>query len=196
MQVIRKSSFTPTPWKNGGGITHEAIRVPAAGTPFGWRVSVAQIDASGPFSKFDEYHRKMVLLRGAGVRLNFGNGRESSLREVGDLVEFDGALSTQCELLGGPCTDLNLIVAKSIGGVRAWVEPLRQPRALRAPHRGALLAFAVSGTVSLHLDTRDSTTLDEWDLAVMSPDEHGWFGPASLDASAAALVFFATLDDN
>ena len=88
LQVIRKASFKATPWKNGGGITHEALRQPASGDPFRWRVSVAHIDASGPFSEFAEYNRKMVLLQGAGVELRFADGVNKSLRNVGELVEF------------------------------------------------------------------------------------------------------------
>src|ERR1700731_4572292 len=103
LKIIRKSSFTAIPWKNGGGITHEAIRVPAGGDTFRWRVSVAHIDASGPFSEFAEYKRKMVLLKGAGIDLRFGDGTQKSLRKVGELVEFDGALAVHCELLKGPC---------------------------------------------------------------------------------------------
>ena len=121
LQIIRKASFKATPWKNGGGITHEAIRVPAGGDTFRWRVSVAHIDASGPFSEFAEYNRKMVLLQGAGIELRFGDGISRKLRQVGELVEFDGALSTYCELLDGPCVDLNLMVSKS-DGVAAKVE--------------------------------------------------------------------------
>src|SRR5271170_5764644 len=118
MRIIRQSDFTATPWKNGGGITHEAIRVPASGDPFRWRVSVAHIEASGPFSDFTGYNRKMVLLRGAGVALAFASGERRVLRNMGDLAEFDGALSTHCELLGGPCVDLNLMVSKSLGEVQ------------------------------------------------------------------------------
>ena len=79
LQIIRRASFTATPWKNGGGITHEAIRVPAGGDTFRWRVSVAHINASGPFSEFAEYNRKMVLLQGAGIDLRFGD-RKGALR--------------------------------------------------------------------------------------------------------------------
>jgi len=80
LQVVRKASFKATPWKNGGGVTHEALRVPQSGDPFRWRVSVAHIDASGPFSEFAEYNRKMVLLQGAGVELRFADGMNRSLR--------------------------------------------------------------------------------------------------------------------
>jgi hypothetical protein len=37
--------------------------------PIRWRVSIAQLDALGPFSDFAGYARKLVLLRGRGVRL-------------------------------------------------------------------------------------------------------------------------------
>ena len=102
MQIVRKSSFTATRWKNGGGITHEVIRVPAGDGMFRWRLSVAQIDASGPFSNFAGYDRKMVLLRGAGVRLTFDAAPPVSLLEVGDMAQFDGALKTDCQLVAGP----------------------------------------------------------------------------------------------
>jgi environmental stress-induced protein Ves len=201
MDVIRKSAFTPTPWKNGGGITHEAVRFPPNGNSFRWRVSVAEIDASGPFSEFVEYHRKMVLLQGSGVRLTFDGVQQTYLRDVGDLAEFDGAVATECELLSGPCVDLNLMVSKSITGVRAWVECLQESRPLQAsrlqpsPH-GTLLVFPIVGTVSLDIGKLESTNLHAWDLAVVSRDDRCAMSPAVPDAPAAPLVFFAAFDDN
>ena len=196
MQIIRRSSLVPVRWKNGGGITHEMIRVPATGDPFLWRVSIAQIDASGPFSNFTGYARKMVLLRGAGLRLSFAAGPDRDLRDIGDMTEFDGAAATQCELMNGPCTDLNLMVSASVTGVRAWVERLLEPRPLRPAFQGAVLAFAICGIVCVELEDCEATRLLAWDLAVMSPDERGSIGPAGADAAAAPLVFFAALDDN
>ena len=52
MQIIHPASFVARPWKNGGGITHEVIRVPADPEDFRWRVSMAEVAASGPFSRF------------------------------------------------------------------------------------------------------------------------------------------------
>jgi len=196
MQIIRRSSLVPVRWKNGGGITHEMIRMPATGNPFLWRVSIAQIDASGPFSNFTGYARKMVLLRGAGLRLSFAAGPDRHLGDIGDMTEFDGAVATQCELMNGPCTDLNLMVSASVTGVRAWVERLLEPRPLRPAFQGAVLAFAICGIVCVELEDGETTRLQAWDLAVMSPDERGSIGPAGLDAAAAPLVFFAALDDN
>jgi uncharacterized protein len=201
MDVIRKSDFTPTPWKNGGGITHEAVRVPPHGNSFRWRVSVAEIDASGPFSEFVEYHRKMVLLRGSGVRLTFDGGQQTYLRDVGDLAEFDGAVATECELLNGPCVDLNLMVSKSMTGVRAWVEQLQESRPwqgsrLQSSPRGTLLVFPIIGTVLLDIGNPESTNLYAWDLAVVSRDDRCAVSPPGSEAPAAPLVFFAAFDDN
>src|ERR1700761_3884595 len=112
VQIIRRSAFKETPWKNGGGFTHEALRVPASGEPFEYRVSVARIEGSGPFSEFAEHERNMVLLEGGGLTLRFGDGSSRTLSAVGDIVAFDGAMPAHCELLAGPCMDLNLMTLK------------------------------------------------------------------------------------
>jgi uncharacterized protein len=192
MQIIRQSSFTAAPWKNGGGITYEAIRVPAEGESFLWRVSVARIDVSGPFSDFAAYHRTMILLRGEGVALNFANGEERVLREVGDMAEFDGGLATQCELLRGPCVDLNLMTAKTLRDVHTRVERFdrRLPISTSADRR--MLIFAVQTPIELEVGS-DKAVLEPWDLAVLT----GSFGAGSLvpreGAEAPATVFLASL---
>jgi environmental stress-induced protein Ves len=194
VQIIRQSEFRSTPWKNGGGITREAIRVPASGDPFRWRVSVAHIDQSGPFSDFAAYNRIMVLLRGSGVALKFSNGDERLLRTVGDVAEFDGALATLCELLGGPCVDLNLMVAKSLPGVYAQVERLLQPLTLPGAPGRTTLVFPVD--VALDVRSGGATAaLEPWDLAVV-PHSTGQGGTlAPRHASTGATVFLATVPD-
>ncbi len=192
LQVIRKSSFTPSPWRNGGGVTHEAIRVPPAGDPFRWRVSVAHIDASGPFSHYPDYNRKMVLLQGNGVELRFGGGVQKTLREVGDLMEFDGALSTHCELLKGPCVDLNLIVSKR-DSVAVRVERFIESLPVGAARDEATLIFAVDRRVSLAINSGKTVTLEPWDLAVLSHGRGRLHRLESANSSPSTTVFLATL---
>jgi environmental stress-induced protein Ves len=168
MQILRKSSFRATPWKNGGGITHEALRVPASGEPFRWRLSVAQIDASGPFSDFAGYRRHMVLLRGAGVRLCFADGTQALLREAGDSAEFDGALATRCELLGGSCVDLNLMVSVAMPDVRARVERLRAPLVLQTESGTQLVLLCVAGSALLGNEAGEHALLETGDLALLA----------------------------
>ncbi len=195
LQIIRKASFTPRPWKNGGGITHEAIRVPSDGDAFIWRVSVAQIDSSGPFSDFAKYNRKMVLLRGAGALLKFADGRQRALRHVGDLAEFDGALATHCKLLDGPCVDLNLMVAKS-QEVSVRVERLTAARGslqASASLTESTLIFAVDETLALQIGSGEILHLEPWDLAIMSNGTGRVTRLQESSAAAVGAVFFATI---
>jgi hypothetical protein len=194
MQIIRKSSFRASPWKNGGGVTHEVIRVPDGSEAFRWRVSVADIDVSGPFSEFADYRRKMVLLQGAGLRLTFDGSAHADLRDVGDMADFDGAWATRCDLTGGPCTDLNLMVSKSIRGEHAWVERVAEAKPLKRP-RATMMAFPLSGAVSLEDGDGAISTLQTWDFALVAPQDNVIIGPAP-NVSGAPLVFFAALDDN
>jgi environmental stress-induced protein Ves len=166
MRIVRQASFKAVPWKNGGGITHEAIRVPANGDPFRWRVSVARIDASGPFSDFSGYDRKMILLKGRGVALRFANGAVRALRAVGDMAEFDGALAARCDLVGGPCVDLNLIAAKALPGVSAQVARVRETLTVPAAAGRATLAFPIDAAVEISRGS-ERAVLEAWDLAVL-----------------------------
>jgi hypothetical protein len=192
MQIIRQSAFTPAPWKNGGGVTHEAIRMPANGDPFSWRVSVAHIDRSGPFSDFAAYQRIMVLLKGKGAALKFANGDQRLLSSVGDLAQFDGALAAQCELQNGPCVDLNLMVAKSLQGVEARVRRLSEPLELPAAQGRATLIFPIDAPLLLRAGAAGGASLEPWDLAVIA-DSDGAVSVAAADSSAAPLVFVATV---
>jgi environmental stress-induced protein Ves len=192
LRVIRQTSFTATPWKNGGGITHEAIREPEGGDPFRWRVSVAHIDASGPFSEFAGYNRKMVLLRGAGIDLHFGDGTHKALRAVGEIVEFDGALAAHCDLLSGPCVDLNLMVSKP-DGAAVRVERFMESVSLHASRNEVVLVFPIDHRVTLTIDTGRTETLEPWDLAVLSQCSGHLSRLGSAHSSASTSVFLATL---
>jgi uncharacterized protein len=197
LKIIRKASFTRTPWKNGGGITHEAIRVPAAGDPFRWRVSVAHIDASGPFSEFAAHDRKMVLLQGAGIELRFADGVKKTLRQVGEVVEFDGAIAAHCELLSGPCVDLNLMTLKS-DRAAVRVERIIESTAVSASLNETTLVFPIDRTIALEVNERQIVTLQPWDLAILS-NCYGHVHSRAAEQSAASAnppataVFVATL---
>ncbi|HEY2465136.1 MAG TPA: HutD family protein [Steroidobacteraceae bacterium] len=191
IKIIHRSSFTAIPWKNGGGITHEAIRVPPTGDAFLWRVSVAQIDSSGPFSDFAGYERKMVLLRGRGVDLEFGSGKRSALRRVGDWSEFDGAMSTHCKLLDGPCVDLNLMVCKSLR-TAARVERVSEPLRVAAIHGETTLIFGIQDPLSLD-SLEDSARLEPWDLAILKDCSAHLSNMSPGENSASSAVFIATI---
>jgi uncharacterized protein len=193
MRIVRQSQFKSSPWKNGGGITHEALRSPSRGDAFRWRVSVAHIDKSGPFSDFAGYARTMVLLRGGGIALKLSDGTRRELRTVGDLVQFDGALGVECALLNGPCVDLNLMTSNAIGPVHAWVERLQGPLAYRARTDESMAVFPLDADVEIRADDGQATVLEPWDLALLGGAGTS-AGRIACREETGAAVFLATWD--
>src|SRR5689334_20024474 len=60
-----------TPWRNGKGNTRELVAFPVR-DQWHWRMSVADIETDGPFSRFEGVKRWFAVLSGAGVRLSTG----------------------------------------------------------------------------------------------------------------------------
>jgi environmental stress-induced protein Ves len=143
------------------------MRCPSRGDAFRWRVSVAHIETSGPFSDFAGYARTMVLLRGAGIALKLSDGTRRDLRAVGDLAQFDGALGVECELLSGPCVDLNLMTSNAMAPVRARIERLRGPLSYALRTDESMLVFPIDAAVEIQPDGADAIVLEPWDLAAL-----------------------------
>ena len=104
------SAATPAPWSNGGGVTRELLRLPAgSGDDWTLRISVADIDADGPFSPFPGVTRWFAVVDGDGVRLRFAD-RALDVRRGDAPLRFDGAGAPGCALLAGRTRDLNVMV--------------------------------------------------------------------------------------
>ena len=96
------------PWKNGAGRTIEIATHPAGAAleEFLWRVSIADVERDGPFSRFPGIDRTIVLLEGAGMRLRSGTRDiELTTRLVPHDVSGDDAI--ECTLMAGPSRDFN-----------------------------------------------------------------------------------------
>jgi environmental stress-induced protein Ves len=109
-QHVRRSDYVSMPWKNGGGSTLEIAREPALPDEFQWRLSLATISASGPFSSYPGHRRAVTLIEGAGFRLEVEGQDVMQLSECGTSALFAGEARTSCQLIAGPSTDLSLIV--------------------------------------------------------------------------------------
>lgn len=131
-----------TPWKNGGGSTRElASWPPGAGLEaFDWRVSIATIAASGPFSVFAGVDRTIMLLEGDGVRLQARDGRlDHRLDRPFEPFEFSGDVALDCTLLGGASSDFNLMSRRT--RCRAALRVLDQASVLDPTQYGVLLSL-------------------------------------------------------
>lgn len=114
------------PWANGGGSTRQVAIDPPDGSlakGFRWRLSIAQVASSGPFSRLPGIDRTSWLLAGDGLRLDV-DGREVVLAQPLQRFDFAGETPIHCTLLGGPCEDLNVMVARAQvraeAELRAW----------------------------------------------------------------------------
>lgn len=121
--IISAEQVAPQRWKNNGGWTRELLAWPH---PAQWtlRISVADIEADGPFSAFEGVQRWFAVLSGHGVRLY-----DYELHPGSEILSFDGALAPDCELVEGPTRDFNLMHRRGQGRMRVQAadEPLEPP---------------------------------------------------------------------
>lgn len=107
---LRRDQYRSMPWRNGSGVTLEIAREPPAGGDFLWRLSLAPVAVSGPFSNYAGYRRAVTLIDGAGFRLGIGGREPVVLDSVGATALFPGDASTSCVLIHGVSSDLSLMV--------------------------------------------------------------------------------------
>ena len=160
---VHLADVPATPWRNGGGMTRELAAWPKDG-PWRWRMSVAEVTASGPFSRFGGITRWFAVLKGAGVTLAVRTPSDTD--EVDACVHrltaaepplcFDGGATTHCDLLDGPTQDFNLMVA----------DDCLPARMVRVQGELRVLAGASKIVAVYAVDTRASVRFNEEELFV------------------------------
>lgn len=108
--VLPADHRQPQAWRNGGGVTFEVARAahPQRAGDFLWRVSIANVAASRPFSSFRGYARIIAVIAGAGMKLR-GLGPHDTVLVPFEVVRFDGADPVEGLLEQGPVKDFNVI---------------------------------------------------------------------------------------
>lgn len=107
IELIRADQYTKMLWKNGAGFTLEIARSQGE-TDFDWRISMADVTTSGPFSLFPNKQRIISVLDGQGMVLHVDDLPAKTLNQ-GDIFAFHGESQVQSELIDGAIRDLNLI---------------------------------------------------------------------------------------
>lgn len=125
MRIVRADELRVMPWKNGFGTTTEiAVDPPTADVDgrFRWRLSVADVERSGPFSAFPGYERTIMVIAGNGMDLTIGDRPARRLDRLYEPFAFSGDAAAECRLLDGPIRDFNLMVERS--SLRSYLEVL------------------------------------------------------------------------
>ena len=149
--TIVLADVAPSAWKNGGGLTRELLAWP---TPQDWvfRLSVAEVQADGPFSRFDGVQRWFAVLSGAGVRLRLrlGTAERDSVHTLTPTSQpfcFDGALPVDCTLIDGATQDFNLMLRSD----QARARMQRVTGRLQSTHTAARTVAVWSGDAGAEL---------------------------------------------
>lgn len=176
MRRLGPADYRDMPWKNGGGVTRELLKLPHPSDParFLARLSIATVGASGPFSLFPGVDRTLMLLEGAGVVLTLGGAREVVLDQRWRPFAFPGEAEIECRLLGGPVRDFNLMVDRALAQGSLEVVQLAPGQAQTLAGAGTVLLHVLEGQVSVAgtpLAVEETLWLDEPGSLALRSDE-------------------------
>lgn len=183
-ELIAYESLTAMPWKNGGGSTTEiAVAPPGAGfDDFDWRISLATITQSGPFSVFPGIDRSLALVDGPGVTLDIDGVRRVALGEDHPLVEFCGEAEVQASVGEGATTDFNVMTRR--GRCRHKLERRTVRGGARLERHGSLtVLFVADGDELAVFNDAERVTLVRYDALLIESGTH-WM----LEACQATVI--------
>lgn len=179
LRILRNTGYPSRPWKNGGGTTRDIFVSPPGASldDFDWRLSLAQIDRDGPFSRFDNVDRTLVLLSGA-MTLHEPDRRIELVR--GEPVEFPGERAIEARVSGGSTLDFNVMTRRGRAIHKVTNELLGKRFSVKGIRRAPIIVFALEPGLAVNdepLDVHD---------AVLIAGQHAVI--TTLTGRAAALV--------
>ncbi len=136
----------PSPIPGKGRVASEAS--PKGPSPIpadDWmvRISVADIEQSGPFSSFPDKQRFIVVLTGSGITL--GPPLNAVVTPGDDPLEWPGHVAPHCTLIDGATTDLNAMFDARHG--YGWLRTLSGAHPATSAANGAALRGNTAGAL-------------------------------------------------
>lgn len=153
MRIIRASEQRAMPWKNGGGVTYEiAVYPEGAGIDtFEWRLSMADVKASGPFSIFPGIDRSLAIVTGNGLTLRVAGRDDIEVRPGAPSPLFAADVATSSDLVDGRVLDLNIMTRRAL-----WSHRMREGAA--GEHTGETAPGSIRIIVAL--ESRDTMIIE------------------------------------
>lgn len=189
LRHLPASGFRRMPWKNGGGETIEIAAFPegAGLDAFLWRVSMAKVAASGPFSIFPGIDRTLSLLSGGAIRLDFAGRGAVRLDRDSAPFSFPGDLAVSGVVSGAGITDLNAMTRRGVA--RHHVSRLRLEGARGIMPLGpSLLVLSPEAALSVRAGV-ESLALARGDAALITDAN----GDLRLETAQPAEIFLIDL---
>ena len=172
LRLLESKNYTNMPWKNGGGSTLEIVRFPET-EPFDWRMSIATVGASGPFSAFPGVDRFITALGGSTLSLHHEtpSGPSTKVLEHFQPHEFAGEWATEGVLDGPAARDFNFMVRREFGSGRMQSVAFRSTENPVLHSKAPLFwIFCAQGPVQIHVSGRSTPVeIDEDDTLEVQP---------------------------
>jgi environmental stress-induced protein Ves len=170
--LIQYASLHPTPWKNGGGCTTEILASPPGATldDFDFRISLATIAQSGPFSVFPGVDRTLSLVDGGNVVLDVGNERKVALSDREPVVAFPGEVPVSATVDGSPTVDFNVMTRRGRCSHQVERRVFRDYTELERRSALTVLFVAEGDTLTVHSD-RERMSMVRYDAVVLDREE-------------------------
>lgn len=160
-RVVRREELVEAPWPNGGGRTSEIHRQPSLQHPgeLTWRLSLAVIDTSGPFSVLPGTRRWLLLASNTSLQLSI-DGVIHSLGYT-DSVVFPGDAAVEVVAVSGASRALNLM---TFGGIDGHLLVSRPSRSSALSDRDAAALVVLEGRLVVQQEV-----LGRYDTLVLGP---------------------------
>jgi environmental stress-induced protein Ves len=162
LRILRNADYPSRPWKNGGGTTRDILVSPPGASldEFDWRLSLAQVDRDGPFSRFDNVDRTLVLLSGA-MTLHEPDRRIELVR--GKPVEFPGERALGATVQGGATLDFNVMTRRGRATHSVQNEVFSTRTKVEPAHGSTLVFFALENGLRI-----EGESMNAYDTAVIA----------------------------
>lgn len=189
MQFLPAAERRASAWKNGGGTTREvAVFPPSAGLDdFDWRVSMATVAASGPFSSFPEVDRVLTVLTGSMV-LSIAGEPAVELSGPSQPFEFPGDALVDALVVEGPVEDLNVMTRRGRFTAKVTRTAIQTEAEIELAGTTIVVVEAGEATVSFR---GKSETIRAFDAALFDRADTGG---AVVRSSEAASILVVRID--
>ena len=166
---LTPSDYRKMPWRNGAGTTTEIVAEPVGAERFLYRVSIADVERDGPFSRFAEYDRHIMLLEGQGMSLDCGEHGVVDLSAPLTPRKFSGDWDVRGTLNAGPVRDFNLMVDRARASAMLNVHAMGENESLTLPSNrvnviyvlaGALVGADAGDTLIAYIDDGDGGNIE------------------------------------
>jgi environmental stress-induced protein Ves len=162
--LVRFADCTPEPWANGGGVTRVVAKrqFDAGSADYDWRLSVADVSASGAFSKLPGVDRVITLTDEHGLLLTV-DGQDHTLEPFRPLP-FAGESATECEVVE-PTRDFNVMTRRGV--CTATVDVCTGSETLAAPGGSIVYVISLKGVAEVELPS-GAVNLDQFDAVLLT----------------------------